>query len=119
MKYFRQLFTGLEDNMFEEFTLMFTTETKNNNGEVIESITPLVVAGVMQKVSQEQRNLYGERGLGKAVRFKVSFLGGVYNIDNLSYFLYNGRKYSVQDFDRDVTATSYYIEGTTLKGRDV
>lgn len=103
--------------MFDEVTLITITQTKNKNGEYIETETRLDVPVVMQRVTREQRDKYNERGAGRALRFKVQLYGNSYNQDNTPYFIHEGIKYSVTDFTKDTTGTSYYIEGTSARGK--
>lgn len=103
--------------MYDQITLITITQSKNKNGEYIENETRLDVPVVMQRVTREQRDKYNERGAGRALRFKVSLYGVGYNQENTPYFLHDGIKYSVTDFTRDTTGTSYFIEGTSARGK--
>ena len=103
--------------MYDQVTLITITQTKNKNGEYIETETWLDVPTVMQKVTREQRDKYNERGAGRALRFKIQLFGPGYNQDNTPYFYHQGIKYSVTDLTQDVTGTSYYIEGTSARGK--
>ena len=103
--------------MFDEVTLITITQTKNKNGEYIETETRLDVPVVMQRVTREQRDKYNERGAGRALRFKVQLYGNGYNQDNTPYFIHENVKYSVTDFTKDTTGTSYFIEGTSARGK--
>lgn len=103
--------------MFEQVTLIEVKERINKNGESIEIETPTVLPVVFQTVKREQRDKYNERGAGRYLRFKISLFGKEFDTLQFPYFEYNGIRYSVTDFVRDVTDTSYYVEGTSSKGR--
>lgn len=103
--------------MFEQIQLIKITQTKNKNGETIETEDLLEVSAVEQTVKREQRDQYNIRGLGSVVRFQIALFGPGYNAQVIPYFIYNGVRYSVTDFVKDKTGTHYYIEGTTSKGK--
>lgn len=103
--------------MYDQVTLITISQHKNKNGEYIETETRLDVPIVKQKVTRKQRDKYNERGAGRALRFKIQLFGPGYNQDNTPYFIHQGIKYSVTDFTQDNTGTSYYIEGTSARGK--
>lgn len=103
--------------MFDQVDLVTIKTVRNKNGEKIEEETRTPVPIVKQTVKQEMRDAYNQRGLGRAMRFKVQLFGDSYNEINTPYFIYKGIRYSVTDFVPDVTGTSYYIEGTTTRGK--
>lgn len=101
--------------MFDVITLAIIQEIVNKNQERIEEETMMTVQAVPQSVSRQQRNLYGERGMGRALRFKISLLGDYYQED-IPYFYHRNIKYATQDLIKDVTGSSYFIEGATVRG---
>lgn len=103
--------------MFNEANLIFVTQEKNRNGEIIENKTSELFPIELQKINRDIRDKYNERGIGHFVRFKVNLFGYDFYTTNIPYFEYKNRRYSVTDFVADKTGTSYYIEGTTTAKR--
>lgn len=103
--------------MFNEANLIFVTQEKNRNGEIIENKTSELFPIELQKINRDIRDKYNERGIGHFVRFKVNLFGYDFDTTNIPYFEYKNRRYSVTDFVADKTGTSYYIEGTTTAKR--
>lgn len=102
--------------MFDQVKLIVVTSHKNENGEIIEVESGYIVPVVFQRIRRDIRDKYNERGLNKALRFRVNLFGADYNKQNIPYFEYNNTRFSVTDFVKDSTGFSYFIEGTTTKG---
>lgn len=101
--------------MFDQVDLVFITKEKNKNREIIEKETRLSVPVESQRVSQTRRDKYHDEGLSNAYRFKVPFLGNIYE-EELPFFELNGVRYTIKDITHDTTKTHHYIEGVTAKG---
>ena len=102
--------------MFDQIDLIAITMTQNKNGEKIETEARITVPVEMQTIRREVRDKYNEKGLGRALRFKIYLFGISYNLDNIPYFIHNGIKYNVTDFNKEKTGSSYFIEGTSSRG---
>ena len=100
--------------MFDQIDLIVITQEKNKNGEIIKNERRVTVAATAENVTRQARERYNQEGLGRALRFKISLFGPMF-WGNVVYFEHNGRRYTVEDFTRDKTGTSYYIEGVTSK----
>ena len=102
--------------MFDEVTLILITSHKNENGEIIEIENSILVPVVFQRIRRDIRKEYNERGLNRALRFRVNLFGNGYSQQTIPYFEYQGVRFSVTDFIKDSTGFSYFIEGTSTKG---
>ena len=100
--------------MFDQIDLITVKQIKNKNGEKIDQEERFTVAVTNETVSRSALSEYNLRGLGRSLRFKIILSGPAY-FENVVYFEHMGQRYYVQDFVKDKTGISYYIEGTSNK----